>query len=127
VAVKPPAAAGDYEALLAEGKKLYEKGQAKKAMVPLEKAVALRADGDEALVLLANCHLDRGNLEKALAAAQLAAAANGENADAFLVIGAVQQQKGHNPEARTAYERYLKLAPKGQFAGEIRTILATLH
>ncbi|MCU1283459.1 MAG: hypothetical protein JWM53_7005, partial [bacterium] len=126
-AVKPAGDDGDYKKLLEEGRALYAKGQAKKAMVPLEKAVALKADGDEALVILANCHLDRGNMEKALAAAQLAAAANADNADAYLVVGAVQQQKGHNPEARTAYEKYLKLAPKGQFAGEIRSILASLH
>ncbi|MGZ3442724.1 MAG: tetratricopeptide repeat protein, partial [Polyangia bacterium] len=67
------------------------------------------------------------NMEKALAAAQLAAAANADNAEAYLVVGAVQQQKGHTPEARSAYETYLKLAPKGQFAGEIRSILASLH
>ena len=116
-----------YRTLLAEGKALYDKGQAKKAMVPLEKAVTLKADGDEALVLLANCFLDRGNMEKALGAAQLAIAANAENADGYLVVGAVEQQKGHNPEARTAYEKYLKLAPKGRFAGDIRSILGTLH
>jgi len=127
VEVKPAGDDSEYKALLAQGKALYDKGQAKKAMVPLEKAVALKADGDEALVILANCHLDRGNMEKALAAAQLAEAANAENADAYLVIGAVQQQKGHNPEARVAYEKYLKLSPKGQFAGEIRSILASLH
>jgi hypothetical protein len=124
-----PAGADDaeYKELLAQGKALYDKGQARKAMVPLEKAIALKADGDEALVILANCHLDRGNMEKALAAAQLAAAANAENADAYLVIGAVQQQKEHNPEARIAYEKYLKLAPRGQYAGEIRSILASLR
>jgi cytochrome c-type biogenesis protein CcmH/NrfG len=66
-------------------------------------------------------------MEKALAAAQLAAAANSENADAYLVVGAVEQQKSHISEARTAYEKYLKLAPRGQFAGDIRSILATLH
>jgi CheY-like chemotaxis protein len=118
---------GEYQTLLDEGRALYKKGQAKKAIIPLEKAVALKADGDEALVILANCHLDRGADDKALAAAQLAVAANPENADAYLVIGAVQQQKSHNPEARTAYEKYLKLAPKGEYAGEIRSILATLH
>jgi hypothetical protein len=128
IAVKPAVADdAEYKTLLAEGKALYGKGQAKKAMVPLEKAVTLKADGDEALVLLANCFLDRGNMEKALGLAQLAAAANAENADAYLVVGAVEQQKSHNSEARTAYEKYLKLAPKGQFAGEIRSILATLH
>jgi cytochrome c-type biogenesis protein CcmH/NrfG len=66
-------------------------------------------------------------MEKALAAAQLAASANANNAEAYLVVGAVEQQKSHMSEARAAYERYLKLAPKGQFAGEIRSILATLH
>jgi hypothetical protein len=127
LAVKPPVDDAAYKSLLAEGRALYKAGQAKKAIVPLEKAVALKPDGDEALVILANCHLDRGNMEKALAAAQLAASANGENAEAYLVIGAVEQQKSRNSEARTAYERYLKLAPKGQFAGEIRSILASLH
>jgi hypothetical protein len=127
VEVKPGSDDAEYKQLLAEGKALYDKGQVKKAIVSLEKAIALKADGDEALVILANCHLDRGNMEKALAAAQLAAAANAENADAYLVIGAVQQQKEHNPEARIAYEKYLKLAPKGQYAGEIRSILVSLH
>lgn len=127
VEVKPASNDDEYQSLLAEGRALYKKGQAKRAMVPLEKAIALKADGDEALVILANCHLDRGALDKALAAAQLAVAANGDNADAFLVIGAVQQQKQHIPEARTAYERYLKLSPKGEYAGEIRSILASLR
>jgi hypothetical protein len=126
-AATPAVDESEYKKLLEQGRALYAKGQAKKAMVPLEQAVSLKADGDEALVILANCHLDRGNLEKALAAAQLAAAANADNAEAYLVVGAVQQQKGHNPEARSAYEKYLKLAPKGQFAGEIRSILASLH
>jgi hypothetical protein len=117
----------EYKRLLEEGRTLYRHGQPRRALIPLEKAVALKADGDEALVLLANCHLDRGAYEKALSVAQLASAANPDNADAYLVIGAVQQQKARNAEARTAYERYLKLAPKGQFAGEIRSILATLR
>src|SRR5262249_36211896 len=95
VSVKPADAAAEHHALLPEGRALYDKGLTRKAMVPLEKAVALKADGDEALVVLANCHLDRGALDKSLAAAHLAAAANAENADAFLVIGAVQQQKDH--------------------------------
>jgi CheY-like chemotaxis protein/Flp pilus assembly protein TadD len=125
--IRPKDIKAEYQRLLEEGRALYRHGQAKRALIPLEKAVALKADGDDALVLLANCHLDRGSYEKALSVAQLASAANPENADAYLVIGAVQQQNSHNAEARTAYERYLKLAPKGEYAGEIRSILATLH
>jgi CheY-like chemotaxis protein/Flp pilus assembly protein TadD len=127
VETKEAADPGEYQALLDEGKALYAKGQAKKAMVPLEKAVQLKPNGDDALVVLANCMLDRGQNGKALATAQLAVTANPENAEAYLVVGAVQQQNGKNTEARTAYEKYIKLAPKGRFAGEIRSILSTLH
>jgi Flp pilus assembly protein TadD len=95
-------------------------------MGPLERAVAVNPAGDDALVILANCHLDRGALDEAVATAQLATAANPANAEAWLVVGAVHQQREHLPEARTAYEKYLKLAPRGRFASEIRSILATM-
>jgi CheY-like chemotaxis protein len=117
---------GDYASLLAAGKALYEKGASKKAIVPLEKAIVLNPKGDEALVVLANCWLDRGNTTKALGYAEDAVKANPENGEAYLVVGAVEQQNNHNTEARTAYEKYLKLAPKGQYSGDIRSILKTL-
>ena len=56
----------------------------------------------------------------------MAATANPNNADAYLVIGTVQQSLDHITEARTAYQTYLKLAPKGQYAGEVRSILSSL-
>ena len=123
---EPAEETGDYASLLKEGKALYQRGATKKAVTPLEKAVALNPAGDEALVVLANCWLDRGNMGKALGYAQEAVKANPENAEAFLVVGAVEQQNNHNGDARTAYEKYLKLAPKGQYAGDIRAILKTL-
>jgi hypothetical protein len=128
-AAEPPKAEpapGDYAALLSEGRALYTKGQTKKALAVLERAVSVKADGDEALVLLANCHLDRGANQKALQAASMAATANPNNADAYLVIGTVQQSLEHVAEARTAYQTYLKLAPKGQYASEVRSILSSL-
>jgi Tfp pilus assembly protein PilF len=88
--------------------------------------VALKADGDEALVLLARCHLDHSNTQKALAAAELALAANPNNADGHLVVGTVQQSMGHNAEARASYETYLKLAPKGEFAADVKSILGSI-
>ena len=127
-ATQPAAApeAVDYAALVEEGKALYKRGQLKKAIEKLEAAVAAKPDGDEALVVLANCYLDRGSAVRALEKANAAVAANAENADGYLVIGAVQQQNGKNVEAKKAYETYLKLAPKGQYASEIRSILSSL-
>ena len=64
-------------------------------------------------MLLANCYLDRGNIEKALAAAQLAAAANADNADAYLVVGAVEQQKGHNRRGAHRLREVSEARPEG--------------
>jgi CheY-like chemotaxis protein len=121
-----PAATGDYPALLTEGRSLYKHGQLKKAIETLELAVAKKPNGDSALVLLANCYLDRGSAIKALETAGLAVAANSNNADGYLVIGAVQQQSGKNAEAKKAYQSYLRLAPTGEYAAEIRAILPFL-
>jgi hypothetical protein len=129
VAAPPPpaAAAPDYAALVAEGRRLYEKGRLKPAIASLEQALTVEPDGDEALVLLARAHLDQGANQKALAESQRALAKNARSADAWLVAGTVQQQNGKNGEARTAYQHYVELAPKGRFASEIRSILKTLH
>ena len=117
----------DYESLLKDGKARYEKGQLKAAVALLEQAIERKPDGDEALTVLAHCQLDRGAAGKALASATRATQANPQNADAYLVIGAAQQQNGRNGDARSAYERYLSLAPRGSYAGEIRSILRSLH
>ena len=114
------------ELLGGRGGRSTRRGQSRKAVAPLEQAIAVKADGDEALVVLANCWLDRGNMQKALAFAQQAVQANPGNAEAYLVVGAVEQQNDHLGDARNAYEKYLKLAPKGQYAGDIRSILKTL-
>jgi tetratricopeptide (TPR) repeat protein len=132
VAAAPPSEAaaepaGDYATLLADAKGFIKKGQTKKAIEALEKATAANAAGDEALALLANIQMDRGATGKALDAANRAVAANANNADAYLVIGSVQQQLGRVSEAKSAYQSYLRLAPKGRYAQEIRSILSTLR
>ena len=124
---KAEAPSGDYQKDLEQGKALYKKGQAKRAVVVLEKAVAEKPDGDEALVVLANSYLDRGASAKALGFALRAVKANPQNADGFLVIGAVQQEKNNRSEAKAAYEQYLKLSPKGAFADEIRSIVSKMR
>jgi hypothetical protein len=116
----------EYAALVADGKKQLDRGRSKQAVETLEKAVAMRADGDDALALLSRAYLDRGNNEKALAAASLAVAANPNRADAYVVIGTVQQTQGHLTEAKSAYQKYLELAPKGEFASDIKSVLSSL-
>jgi TPR repeat/Tetratricopeptide repeat len=127
VAAPPAPAAPDYASLVGDGRRLYAKGRLKPAIASLEQALAVEPDGDEALVLLARAHLDQGANQKALTESQRALAKNARSADAWLVVGTVQQQNGKNGEARAAYQHYVELAPKGPFASEIRSILKTLH
>jgi hypothetical protein len=97
------------------------------------KAVAAQAEkpaanGDAAkLVALARKQLDKGAVKKALTNAMKAVELDPTQAEAFLIIGVAQQQNERNADARTAYQRYLALAPKGQFASEIRSVLRTLR
>ncbi|MEO6952423.1 MAG: response regulator [Polyangia bacterium] len=125
-AALPVVAAADYQKLTDDGKALYKRGQLKKAITSLEQAIAQKPDGDEALVALANCYLDRGSTKKALEKAQAATKANPNNAEGYLVIGAVQQQDGKKSDAKVAYQKYLELAPSGRYASEIRSILTSL-
>ncbi len=122
----PPGQAKEFITHLEAAKALYAHGQSKKAIPLLEKAVVFRPDSDEALVLLANCYNELGQSTRALDTGNLALAANPQNADAYLVIGAVQQSQGREADARAAYEKYLHLAPHGAYAREIRSILNTL-
>ena len=46
--------------------------------------------------------------------------------DAYLIIGAAEQEARHNAAAKTAYQRYLDLAPKGPYAQDVRSSLKSL-
>jgi regulator of sirC expression with transglutaminase-like and TPR domain len=81
----------------------------------------------EAQVLLANVRVDQGKLSEALAAAQAAIEIDASQADAYLVIGLVQQESGATAQAVAAYERYLELAPKARYATTVRAQLRTLQ
>ena len=96
-------------------------------MAPLEKAIALKADGDEALVLLANCHLDRGNATEGARRRATGGRANAAERRSLPGRSApCSSSTSTTPRRAPPTRHYLKLAPKGQYAGEIRSILSTL-
>ena len=45
---------------------------------------------------------------------------------AQLLLGTAYQSLGHAREAVKAYKRYLELEPRGEFAGDVRAIVANL-
>jgi tetratricopeptide (TPR) repeat protein len=86
-----------------------------------------RAPDEKLLLLLARHQLDRGALAAAIASCQRAIAIDPKNAEAYLILGAAQQQRAHSRESRAAYQIYLRLAPGGRFASEVRAVLRAMR
>jgi len=80
----------------------------------------------DAMVLMAHADLLAGRDAETLRLARRAAALDPKNADAYLHIGNVQQAAGRASEARAAYDAYLRAAPRGAHANEVRAVLKTL-
>ena len=89
-------------------------------MIPITSPAA------KALSLLSHVEFNRNHRKDALAWAEKAVKIDPKLADAYVIIGGVQQEAGRNGEAKAAYKRYLELAPKGQYASDLRSILETL-
>ena len=83
-----------------------------------ERASALVAEGTRLLV--------GGQLPEAVEKFRAATYAHPGNIGAWRGLGLGHQRMGHNPEARTAFERYLRLAPNARDAELIRARLAAL-
>jgi hypothetical protein len=80
----------------------------------------------DAMVILANAELEKGNMAKTLEWSKKAIAADANVAEAYAFIGTVEQERGHAAQARDAYQRYLELAPDGPYAADFKAILPTL-
>ena len=78
------------------------------------------------MVVLGACALDQGDSPEAARWAERALEVNSRNADAYLLKGAILQSRGQKAEARQAYQRYLELAPNGDYVSDVRVILQSL-
>ena len=89
---------------------------------------ALSADKSLASPLLkwTRGEFERGRTSVASAWASRIIAVDPEQADAYVIIGVAEQTAKRIPSARTAYKRYLELAPRGAFARDVRSALATM-
>ena len=128
--VTPPAPspAENYARLVKDAKAYLGRGRVSKAIPLLQQALALRPDAEaqDALIALANAALEQNDTDGALRFVERVIAVNPSNPDSYLVKGAVAQQLGKNGDARSAYEHYLRLAPRGRYASDVRHILESL-
>lgn len=90
-------------------------------------AQAFDAAPDAGLALkVAHANYARGKLPDALTWARRAVEMDASAAEAYVIIGAAEQNAGRTEAAATAYRRYLQLAPRGWHARDVRAILANL-
>lgn len=119
----PEVDAAALDALIAEGKQLQEKGRYRDAIARFEEALGVAPNSERALLPLASALLEDGHDERALQMAVKAAEVNAASAQAQLIMGSARQNLGQKEAAIEAYERYLKLAPSGAFATDVRQVL----
>jgi tetratricopeptide (TPR) repeat protein len=77
-------------------------------------------------VSLARIEFDRGRSAQASAWSKKAIAANPDVADAYVFLGGAEQNAGHGKAAKQAYQHYLRLAPSGRYAADLRAIVNSL-
>jgi CheY-like chemotaxis protein/tetratricopeptide (TPR) repeat protein len=102
------------------------KGKAKAVAKACGPALEANPKDVDVLLILARVELDRGRLGEVRSLAKRAVAADPSRAEGYVYLGNAEQEAGKHEEARTAYKKYLELAPNGPFAQELRAILSNL-
>ena len=117
---------GDYSRALSSGEALLKRGKYRAAVAEFRKAVDLRPDSVPALLALGDAYLEGDQLRNAVKPLREAAQLDPKNARVQLLLGTVFQGLGREKDAVLAYKRYLELEPHGEFAGDVRAIVANL-
>ncbi|HEX3699009.1 MAG TPA: DUF4388 domain-containing protein [Polyangia bacterium] len=130
-AAKPAVAAqpdrgADFSGLLEKCRAAFSQGKVREAATACAAAKDANGESGDALLLLAHVEFNRNHLKDALQWAEKAIKIDPNLADAYVIFGGVQQDAGRNREAKWAYKKYLELAPRGQYAADLRAIVDTL-
>jgi hypothetical protein len=121
----PPAVAA--EAQDVEGcRQAIKRRDAKLVNASCEAALAADPSLAKPLLSFAKAQFDKGRSAQAAVWARKIVQVNGSLADAYLIMGAAEQEARHPAAAKTAYQRYLELAPKGPYADDVRSSLTSL-
>jgi Flp pilus assembly protein TadD len=78
------------------------------------------------LLAFAKAQFERGRSAVAATWARKVLQIDDSLADAYLILGAAEQEARRPAAARTAYQRYLELAPRGAYANDVRSSLKSL-
>jgi Tfp pilus assembly protein PilF len=116
----------NFPKLLEKCREAFNQGKMREATTVCSAAKDANTESGDALLLLAHAEFNRNHLKEALQWAEKAIKADPNLAEAYVIFGGVQQDAGKNREAKWAYKKYLELAPRGQYAADLRAIVDTL-
>lgn len=97
-----------------------------KAIRAYQAALKIRPDSATAYRGLGNAYYEMGNNDAALQNLLKAKRLNPNEPKVYVLLGAVYQSLGRKKDAIDAFEFYLKMAPNGRFARELRNIITGL-
>ncbi len=112
---------------LRKGMSYYKSGKTEKAISEFKEVVALDANHDAAHAQLGAAYFDLDQNALALKHLEKAVSVNSRNAQAVLLLGNVYQSTNRSADAKKSYERYLEIAPDGNWAEDVKLILKTLR
>lgn len=115
-----------YAKALDQGNALLRRGKYRGALSEFKRAVRIRPESVTALLALGDAYLEADLPKSAVRPLETAARLDGKSARAQLLLGTAYQSLGRNPDASAAYQRYLELEPSGEFAKDVKLILASL-
>jgi tetratricopeptide (TPR) repeat protein len=121
-----PASDQLYAKALEQGDEQLRRGKYRAAISHFQRAVKEKPQSVPALLALGDAFLEADKPRSALRPLESAARLDGQNGRAQLLLGTAYQSLGKNPQALKAYRRYLELEPEGEFARDVRLILANL-
>jgi tetratricopeptide (TPR) repeat protein len=121
----PPNA--EYAKALAEGGDLMKRGKPRDALREFKRAAQLAPESVPALVALGDGYLQTDDPRSAVKPLEQATKLNPRSGRAHLLLATAYQTLGRKADAARAYQRYLEVEPGGDFARDVRTILANLR
>jgi tetratricopeptide (TPR) repeat protein len=116
----------EFPQLLAACRQAFTEKRAKDAEIACIAAKDANPDSPDACALLGHALFNRKKRREALQWAERAVALDPKHADAYVIIGGVKQAADDVPAAKAAYQKYLELAPNGQYAADLRAIVDSL-
>jgi CheY-like chemotaxis protein len=125
-AAAPPATAaatGAAEELGARCRRAYARQRYAGIVQLCTEALEAAPDEPDLMAILAHAELDRGNYDRARKWARRALALEPRLAEAHAYLGFIEDQAGRRDAAMASYRAYLKLAPRGRYAEDIRAIV----